>query len=259
MARESLGAEWTDDAVLGGRLRLLQPRRGHRFGHDAILLAAATGGLAGEHAVELGAGVGTAGLVLAQRVAGLRLTLIEIDPTLADAASMNAQRNGLGDRVAAIALDVTAAAAAFTAAALGPGSVQRVLMNPPFHDAATRQISPDPARRRAHADMSGMLAQWVQTASRLLQPGGVLTLIGSADRLADVLSALGHGFGAVVILPVFPKPDVPAVRILVRAVKQSRGPLALLGGLTLNGADGRPSVQAEAILRDGVLLPLAED
>ena len=31
----------TDDAVLGGRLELLQQKRGHRVGHDAILLAAA--------------------------------------------------------------------------------------------------------------------------------------------------------------------------------------------------------------------------
>ena len=34
-------AETTEDAVLDGRLVLRQPRRGHRFGHDAILLAAA--------------------------------------------------------------------------------------------------------------------------------------------------------------------------------------------------------------------------
>ena len=50
----------TDDAVLGGRLRLTQKRTGHRFGHDAILLAAATGARRGDHAVDLGAGVGAA-------------------------------------------------------------------------------------------------------------------------------------------------------------------------------------------------------
>ena len=33
-------AETTLDAALGGRLELRQPRRGHRFGHDALLLAA---------------------------------------------------------------------------------------------------------------------------------------------------------------------------------------------------------------------------
>ena len=71
MAAERERLDISDDAVLGGRLRLRQPRRGHRVGHDAILLAAATGGRAGEQAVDLGAGVGAAGLALAARVAGL--------------------------------------------------------------------------------------------------------------------------------------------------------------------------------------------
>ena len=57
-------AETTDNAVLGGRLVLRQPKRGHRVGHDAMLLAAATDARAGEHAIELGAGVGAAGLIL---------------------------------------------------------------------------------------------------------------------------------------------------------------------------------------------------
>ncbi|MFZ0525687.1 MAG: methyltransferase, partial [Xanthobacteraceae bacterium] len=48
----------SEDAVLGGRLVLRQPLHGHRFGHDAILLAAAVPAHAGEHAIELGAGVG---------------------------------------------------------------------------------------------------------------------------------------------------------------------------------------------------------
>ena len=61
----------SEDAVLGGRLRLRQPLKGHRVGHDAILLAAATGGRSGEHAADLGAGVGAAGLALAARVGGL--------------------------------------------------------------------------------------------------------------------------------------------------------------------------------------------
>ena len=73
----------TEDAVLGGRLILRQPRRGHRVGHDAILLAAAVSALAGDQAVDLGAGVGAAGLALARRVEGLAVTLVEIDPALA--------------------------------------------------------------------------------------------------------------------------------------------------------------------------------
>src|ERR1700683_3343567 len=86
----------SEDAVLGGRLTLRQPLRGHRVGHDAILLAAATAARAGEHAVDLGAGVGAAGLALARRVAGLTVTLVEIDPALAQFGGDNAQRNGPG-------------------------------------------------------------------------------------------------------------------------------------------------------------------
>src|SRR5436305_14835889 len=88
----------TDDPVLGGRLVLRQPRTGHRVGHDAILLAAATHAGSDDHAVELGAGVGAAGLALAQRITGLTVTLIEIDRSLAALAEDNAARNGLADR-----------------------------------------------------------------------------------------------------------------------------------------------------------------
>ena len=84
-------ADVTEDAVLGGRLRLKQPRRGHRVGHDAILLAAACPARAGERVVDLGAGVGAAGLALALRVDGSEVTLVEVDAGLAALAAENAR------------------------------------------------------------------------------------------------------------------------------------------------------------------------
>src|SRR5664279_5822963 len=94
--------ETSEDAVLGGRLRLRQPLAGHRVGHDAILLAAATAARADEHAIDLGAGVGAAGLALAARVAGLKVTLVEIDAALCRLAADNARLNRLDDRVDAV-------------------------------------------------------------------------------------------------------------------------------------------------------------
>lgn len=249
----------TDDAVLGGRLRLLQPRRGHRVGHDAILLAAAVGASAGELAVDLGAGVGAAGLALARRCEGVRVRLVEIDADLAALAAENAARNGLADRVSAHALDVAAAAEAFAAVGLAAGGADHVLMNPPFHDAARQPPSPDPRRRLAHMTGREGLAPWVATAGRLLRPGGVLSLIYRADGLADVLAALAHGFGDVAVLPVHPKPGAPAIRIVLRAVKRAGGgvPLALLPGFVLNDVDDRPTADAEAVLRAGAALAMA--
>ena len=260
MSAEPAASKTSEDAVLGGRLRLRQPLRGHRVGHDAILLAAATGALSGEHAVDLGAGVGGAGLALAARVDGLRLSLIELDAALAALAADNARRNGLDARVHALACDAEDMAA-LAAAGLNESTIDRVLMNPPFHDAGRQNLSPDPRRRLAYAAAPGLLGRWVASAAWLLKPGGVLTLIWRADGLDEVLATLSGAFGAVTVLPVLPRPDRAAIRVLVRAVKNERmggeGSLAHLPPLTLNDAEGRPSAAAEAVLRGAETLPLA--
>jgi len=255
--QEGLGA-LTEDAMLGGALRLRQPRRGHRAGHDAVLLAAACPALSGEHVVDLGAGVGAAGLALAARTADIAVTLVEIDPELAALGAENAQLNGWAGRVRSITLDAAAPARAFAAAGLVPDSVARVLMNPPFNDPVRQRTSPERRRRLAHAAPRETLAAWIRTAARLLRPHGTLTVMFRADGLVDLARLLDSVFGAVVILPVYPKPDQPAIRILVRATKASRAPLALLPGLVLNDAAGHPTPQAEAVLRAGATLPLAQ-
>ncbi len=251
-------AELSEDAVLGGRLVLRQPVNGHRVGHDAILLAAATSARAGEHVVDLGAGVGAAGLALARRIEGVAVTLVEIDPALAALAGENAASNALAERVRIVCLDVAAPAAAFAAAGLAPGTADRVLMNPPFN-ASQQQPSPHSGRRLARSASRETLDQWVGAATRLLRRMGVITLIWRADALDSLLAALTAGFGAVTLLPIHPKPDAPAIRVLARAVKASRAPLSLLPGFTLADAAGRPTPQAEAVLRSGALLPLADD
>src|SRR5258706_7726727 len=150
--------EITEDAFLGGQLRLRQPRSGHRAGHDAMLLAAATSARSGDRVVDFGAGVGAAGLAVAKRVAGIELVLIEIDQALAALARANAAQNAIAADV--IVLDVTSAAA-FTAAGLAPDSADVVLMNPPFNDAARHRASPDKARKIAHVAGAATLESWI--------------------------------------------------------------------------------------------------
>jgi tRNA1(Val) A37 N6-methylase TrmN6 len=243
----------TENAVLGGRLSILQPRVGHRAGHDAILLAAATAATAGDHAVDLGAGVGTAGLALATRVDGVSIILVDIDSNLVALARENATRNRLVDRVSAVMLDV--AAPQRTAGDLAPGSADHVLMNPPFNDPSRQHVSPVVSRRMAHCSAREMLASWIRTAGRILRPGGTVTLIFRADGIGDVLQALGAGFGAIAVRPIYAKPAASAIRILTRAVKSSRAPTSVRPGFLLNGADGRPTTEAEAVLRGAAALP----
>jgi tRNA1(Val) A37 N6-methylase TrmN6 len=144
------------------------------------------------------------------------------------------------------------------AAGLAPGTFDRVLMNPPFHDAARQNLSPDPLRRLAHAAPPGLLERWIGSAARLLKPHGVLTLIWRADELAAVQQALAAEFGAVAVLPVLPRPEAPAIRVLVRAVKGDGGAATTYPALVLNDALGKPSAAAETVLRGGDALTLAK-
>jgi len=247
--------EFTEDAFLGGRLRLRQPRSGHRAGHDAMLLAAATPARSGDRVVDFGAGVGAAGLAVARRVAGIELVLVEIDAGLAEMARGNAAANAVPADV--IVLDVTSAADGFAAAGLSPDSVDVVLMNPPFNDPARHRASPDKAREIAHVSTAAALERWILAARRILKSGGALALIWRADALVEVLSALGRGFGSLELLPVHAEATEPAIRVLIRATKGGKSPLQMHAALVLNDESALPNKQVKDVLAGKGVLPLA--
>jgi tRNA1(Val) A37 N6-methylase TrmN6 len=246
---------FTEDAFLGGQLRLRQPKAGHRAGHDAILLAAATAARAGDRVADFGAGAGTAGLALARRVPGVRMVLIEIDEGLAALARQNAATNAILADV--FAMDVAAGAKTFAAAGLPPDSVDVVLMNPPFNQPQRHRASPDMRRETAHVADAAAPDSWIGAARRILKSGGVLTLIWRADALVEVLAALKPGFGSLTILPVHGSAAAPAIRVLIRAIKGGRAPTALYPGLMLNDESGVPNKQVQEILAGKAALPLA--
>src|SRR5437762_9377907 len=197
-------AATTDDAVLGGRLRLMQPARGHRAGHDAILLAAAAP--TSKHAVDLGAGVGTAGLALLARNAAERVTLIEIDPLLAELARKNAIRNGYGACTEIIPADIRRFRRQKGLASLA-ATADLVITNPPFNDPGRRNVSPDAGRRRAHAAADSELDPWLAAADHMLGAGGRLVLVHRPDALEMIFASLAGRFGAAEIIPIFPQPE----------------------------------------------------
>jgi tRNA1(Val) A37 N6-methylase TrmN6 len=252
----SEASQFTEDAFLGGQLRLRQPRSGHRAGHDAVLLAAATPARSGDRVVDLGAGVGAAGLALARRVTGIKLLLVEIDEGLAALARGNAAANAIAADV--IVLDVTSEAGAFAAAGLGADSVDVVLMNPPFNDRARHRASPDATRVSAHVASAATLESWVHASRRILKSGGVLSLIWRADGLGQVLVALDRGFGSLRILPVHGDAREPAIRVLVGAVKGGKAPTQIHPALMLKDESALPNKWVQEVLAGKRSLPLTK-
>ena len=239
----------TQDGLLNGRISLRQSADGYRAGMDAALLAAACDARDGDRVIEAGCGPGAALLAAAVRRPGAQFTGVERDPQALALATENIGLNDLGERVTAIAGDVTAP---FKALGLAP--FDAALANPPYFDDAKAIRGPAPAKTGAWIADGGLTA-WSAFLLKAVRDGGTITVIHRADRLADILQHLGDKAGSFRIRPVQPRADAPAKRVLVRAIKGGKAPLVLLPALVLHDADGAHTSAAEAILRGGADLP----
>jgi tRNA1(Val) A37 N6-methylase TrmN6 len=236
----------TEDALLGGRVRLRQPTQGYRAAIDPVLLAASlAAGFRGRIA-DLGCGVGAAALCAAMRLPDATVVGIERDPAFAELARQNVAANALTERVTVVAADIRDA---------GPqGAFDAVLANPPYLEAARANAQADPRKAAATIEDDAALDVWVDAALARLRPKGMLAMIHRADRLDDVLAALRGRAGEAVVFPLWPKAGVAAKRVIVRARKGICSPLVLAAGLVLHDADGRYTEGAERVLRDGAAL-----
>lgn len=231
------------DKFIGGRVVVRQMDSGFRSGLDAVMLAASIPAKEGEEVLELGAGAGAASLCLARRT-NCSVFGIEIDPALAALADENAAENDLSQSVRFVAGDVLNMPAELRR------TFEHVMCNPPFHD-EDGQTSPDAGRALALQDR-GSLADWLTGGMKRVVSNGTFTVILRADRMNEALEALGER--GVTVFPLWPRAGEAAKRILIRAVKGSRAPFALLPGLVLHEAGSNYTRAANAILRDGAAL-----
>ena len=246
----------TDDAFLGGKLRILQPRTAYRAGLDAVLLAAAVPDCQGAPVdiLDAGAGVGVVGLAIAHRIAAARITLVEIAPALASLARENARRNAMADRIEIVEADISRGGAAFAPGlypALQASRFAHVVANPPYQVDGRASPSPNPLKANAHAMPPVDLDAWLRFLAAAAMADGTATVIHRADALPELLEALGNRFGALKILPIHARAGKPASRIVVQGRKGSRAPLTLLPGLILHGEGHAFRPPVDAILRDG--------
>jgi tRNA1Val (adenine37-N6)-methyltransferase len=237
---------FSEDGFLDRRLRIAQPRRGFRAGHDSVLLAAAVPAAPGARLAELGAGAGVASLCLASRVPGLEILGIEIDPELVRLATENAARNGFAATLRFAQGDVLALS-------LPPHSFRHVFFNPPFHPETGTRFGDD-SRRLAKQDDAAP-REWTRVALELTEALGTVTAILRYDRVGEAIAAAGAE--SVTVFPLFPHEGEAPKRAILQIVKTGRRDLRTLPGLVLHRQEGGNTEEAESLLRGGSRLRLA--
>lgn len=235
------------DAALRGKLTLWQPDQGYRYAVDALLLADFAQGADVDwqgRIVDLGAGCGVVGLVLAAQLPGTQVTLVELQARLAQLCRVNAADNGYTDRVRVVEADLRRLKGLLEGA-----SVERVVSNPPFRPAGTGRQSPDAEKAIATMELEVTLPGLAACAARLLKPRGRFTVIYPAERAVEVCDAMSHhGLRPVRLRPVYPMAGRPARRVLVQGRKGVSDPLVLDSPLVLHEGPDVYTAEAARIL-----------
>lgn len=237
---------FTEDRLLGGRIRLKQPVGGYRVAIDPVFLAAAIPAEPHQLVLDVGCGAGAAMLCLAARVPHSRVVGLEMQRDLVRLAGDNIILNGIEARASVMIGDLL-----HPPPRLSPGAFDHVMANPPFHPRGRTEPAAVPGKSVATIEGDADLGDWVRFSLAMVRSKGTVTFIHRADRIDALLGQISGRAGEVVIFPLWPGPGKAASRILVRARKQVAAPARLAPGLILHKADGQPSPEAEGVLREG--------
>ena len=221
-------ADFTLDALYDGALMLYQPKKGFRVNLDTVLLAAAADRNA-KNTIEIGAGAGGVSLALAQQCPDMMVTAIELDPMMAGLLARNIIKNNLSDQVDAVMAD------GLMDAPIWDGQHDQVVMNPPYHDAASTQSSD---AQKSMAKSAHDLTPWIDAARKALKHKGRLVMISRGGRVDQIITALTPNFGEITLRPVFARPDdAPAKRVLISARLGVRGGAEILPSIIIHAAE----------------------
>lgn len=243
----------TVDVFHRGAFHVVQPKRGHRSGIDAMILAAAVPSSFSGALCDLGAGAGAAGMAVAARCPKARAALVEIEPTMIAHAHQTLalpENASIASRIFVVEADVTARRTAREAAGLADSSFDFAIANPPFNQPADRR-TPDMLKANAHVMHEGLFEAWIRTAAALVKTRGGIALIARPQSTAEVLAALEGRFGGAEILPVHPRATEPAIRIVVRARRASRAGLSFMPPLILHPATGDAFTERADAINNG--------
>ncbi len=213
-----------DDLQLNG-LKIIQKKKGFRFGIDAVLLSNYVKIEKNMKIIDLGTGTGIIPILLSAKTGAYHITGVEIQPEMAEMARRSVILNNLENRVDIIEGDFRKSIDMF-----GPNSFDAVVVNPPYTKAGSGLLNPDDAKAVSRHEIFCTLEDIIKVSSGLLKHHGRFFMIHRPERLVDIFFTMRE-------YRIEPK------RIkLVHANRKNPANMVLIFGLK----NGNPQVTVEA-------------
>jgi tRNA1Val (adenine37-N6)-methyltransferase len=236
----------TLESLFGGRLKILQKKKGYRYTIDSILLAYFVELKEEERLLELGAGSGVISLVLAFRNPSIRITGIEIQDGLAGMAGRSVALNDLVGRVEIFHGDARNAGNFVEAR-----SFDVAVFNPPYRKMGSGKMNPQEEKALARHEVAGSVTDFLRTARHALKPGGRACLIYPCSRMVEAL----HRMRSEKLEPkrlrmVHSRPGSRGDFILVEGMKGGGEELSVLPPLFIYDGTGGYSVELESLFKN---------
>lgn len=225
-----------------GVVTIAQPKRGHRFTLDSLLLADFSRIKPKDRVLEPGAGTGVISILLARKHSRSRFYPVEIQQELIDACERNRVQNGVEKNVITIHRDIRR-----LYQSISPGSFDVIVTNPPYIKEGTGRKSPDHGRLVARQDLLGRIEFWLEL-QKFLKQRGRYNVIFPARRLPELFSLMrDRNLEPKRVKMVHPYSDKPASLALVEAVKEGGTGIEVLPPLIVHQSDGSYTKEMQSI------------
>jgi tRNA1Val (adenine37-N6)-methyltransferase len=177
------GTHETLDAILRGRVKIVQRRHGYRFAVDTLLLADFIRTRRDDRLLDIGTGNAVIPLILFRTRSFRHVTGIEVQRGLAALAKRNVRIHGVQKKVSVVEGDVRSFRAA--------RPFDAVFSNPPYRVVGRGRLARDEEKAVARHELRLTLRELFEAARRLLRERGRFTLIHLPERRAEMDALAG--------------------------------------------------------------------
>ena len=224
------------------------PRLPEQFplGTDSVLLADFVRLPSKALAADLGAGVGTLGLLLCAREPDCRVDGIELQAQAVDAARAVIRENGMAGRVSVARGDLRQIAD-FSPA----GRYDAVVANPPYFPAGSGAAAASESMALARTELGCTLAEVCAAAAKLLNFGGRFCVCIRPERLCELFCEMrSAGVEPKRLRLVAKCPGKAPWLVLVEGRRGGKSGMTVMPDLFVHGEDGGYSAEMKEIYGD---------